>query len=206
MQSRLSGMSLYLKICFIVILFVAHVVALPVSGSDLVHRADQAGPANPLDNLFLGDRRSAWTIMIVFFLPLKVTPKVGAILAYKEAIAVSIYNRIDDDTEITASCRIFPLNQIQSLLPPGVKYEGDVSLKLTWHGPNHVFESRGKITANGGISEVTAIDVEFSFPASDAGIRIRKPGVPDEVTLTVAVHQPPKQKDDQLKDDLKVEH
>ncbi|KAH7878709.1 uncharacterized protein C8R40DRAFT_783518 [Lentinula edodes] len=40
MQSRLPGMSLYLKICFIVILFVAHVVALPVSGSVIPVCAD----------------------------------------------------------------------------------------------------------------------------------------------------------------------
>ncbi|KAJ3901419.1 hypothetical protein F5879DRAFT_991955 [Lentinula edodes] len=180
MQSRLSGMSLYLKICFIVILFVAHVVALPVSGSELIHRANQAGPADPLDNLVLGDPQSAWKIIIVFFFPLKVTPKV-----YKEAIAISIHNRIDDGTEIATRYQSFSLPQITSLLPPGTSHEGDVSLKLTWDGPNHIFESRGKITANGRPSEATTINVEFSFPASDAGIGIRRSGVPEKARFTI---------------------
>ncbi|KAJ4495797.1 hypothetical protein C8J55DRAFT_494912 [Lentinula edodes] len=188
MQSRLSGMSLYLKICFIVILFVAHVVALPVSGSELVHRADQAGPVEEPNVPQLGDRQSAWTIMIVFFFPSNATPKVKSILAYKEGVAAYIRNRIIDDTGITPFCQISALSQLSSFLPPGMSYEGDVSLRLTWHGPNHVFETRGKVTANGGISEVTAMNVEFSFPARARWIRER--GVPEKVTLTVPVHQP----------------
>ncbi|KAJ3874489.1 hypothetical protein F5051DRAFT_455229 [Lentinula edodes] len=202
MQSRLSGMSLYLKICFIVILFVAHVVALPVSRSELVHRADQAGPVKEPPGPFLGDRRSAWTIMIVFFFPSNVTPEVESILGFREGVAAHIRNRIIDDTGITPFCQISALSQLSSLLPSGMSYEGDVSLRLTWFGPNHVFESRGKITAKGGISEVTAMNVEFSFPASNAARWIRKPGVPEKVTLTVPLHHLESRK---LKDVLKLD-
>ncbi|KAJ4488684.1 hypothetical protein C8R41DRAFT_836591 [Lentinula lateritia] len=187
MQSRLSGMNLYLKICFITILSVACVVVLPVSGSELVHRADQAGPANQQHDL--GDRHIPWKIMITFFFPLEMTPEASSVLAHREGIAASIHNEIAANTDIATRYRISTLKQIPSLLPPGISYEGDVSLRLTWNGPNHVFESRGKITANGGISEVNTIDVEISFPAGDAGIGIRMPGVPEEIAFTVPVYR-----------------
>ncbi|KAJ3815191.1 hypothetical protein F5876DRAFT_72214 [Lentinula aff. lateritia] len=185
MQSRLSSMSLYLKICFITILSVAYVVAPPVSGSELVHRADQAGPANqPHD---LGDPHCPWMITITFLFPLEMTPQAHSIFVHRGKIATAIRDRIANDTDIDTHYRISSLNQISSLLPHGISYEGDVSLKLTWSGPNHVFESRGNITVNGRISPVAAVDVEISFPAGDASIGIRKPEVPQEITFPVSV-------------------
>ncbi|KAH7868932.1 uncharacterized protein C8R40DRAFT_1074420 [Lentinula edodes] len=176
MQSRLSGMSLYLKICFIVILSVAYVVALPVSGSGLVPRADQAlaGPANQNHNL--GDLHIPWTVQISVLYPQKKSLQVDTIRHYKKHIVDHIKYHISENSDITICYDVSHLPQIPSLLPPGTSYDGDVSLKFTWSGPNHMFESRGEITTN---SKATAVKVKISFPADDEGIRIRKYGVPE---------------------------
>ncbi|KAJ3874490.1 hypothetical protein F5051DRAFT_416583 [Lentinula edodes] len=168
MQSRLSGMSLYLKLCFIVILSVASVVALPVSGSGLVPRDVMAGPVNRHNNL--GDPDIPWKIYITFLVPSKETEPVRTILSHQAEIESRIKSRINENSDITTSYETSVVPQLEHLLR-GKSYEGDVGLKLAWYGPKDDFVSKGEITVNGKLG----INVKFSLPRIPVEARFTVP-------------------------------